>query len=549
MGEAPSTFQAREIATTAGAAAASWARRPASRQADGTVPGSLLRWPHLAALAAILLLFLAVNGAIATIPALWVDESFSIHHSRKPPSALWGEFWAHDPTPPLYYSLLWLWMQVFPETEFSARMLSLLLAGAAVVLVFRCAALLGTPRSAVFAAAAFAASPLLDEYAIEIRAYALQVVFIAAALAGTAAMTRLGGEAIRRRRDVPYLAGIAVAVALSIYTHATSVVFAAALYGATLLWAWLATRSAAFLARILAAGLLVLLASIPEIVQSARVVQEHRYSLDWLPEVELKSLLWVLRAMFVGQHTLSLMIINLLACILFLAFAWLCIVSRPTRALVCFGVALPVLGLVLTVAVSLKQPILLPRTLLWACIPMAVMVGVGLDRLAGGRDRLTLASVAAIAAAVIAIPLVANAARMQDRRWFDVLETIGRGGDQTLYAAFDPEVMCIVDFYRRAANPAPARFVLESANERWRLQQPVDTGCNRNLPVLSPAAFGRAVAASGAPVWVLLTGDRQLEDLSRTLAAMPHARAARQIVARTGVMAVKLEAGAGGARP
>jgi uncharacterized membrane protein len=84
-----------------------------------------------------------------------------------------------ESTPPLYYSLAWLWAKLFGAGAFALRSLPALLGVATVPITYLAARQFVSRRTAVMAAALIAVNPLLVWYSQEARSYAL-LVFLSA---------------------------------------------------------------------------------------------------------------------------------------------------------------------------------------------------------------------------------------------------------------------------------------------------------------------------------------------------------------------------------
>jgi hypothetical protein len=97
----------------------------------------------LAACAALLL----ARVQLAAVPALWIDETFSLHHACESLARLWTEGCRLESSPPLHYTVPWAWTRLVGDGEFTARLLSVALTAAALPFVHRAARTLGGPRA------------------------------------------------------------------------------------------------------------------------------------------------------------------------------------------------------------------------------------------------------------------------------------------------------------------------------------------------------------------------------------------------------------------
>jgi 4-amino-4-deoxy-L-arabinose transferase-like glycosyltransferase len=163
--------------------------------------------------AALLLGLLAISVVLKTRSlgeALWMDEGLSIGIASQPlfdiPSVL-----EVDGSPPLYYMLLSVWMDVVGAGPADTQGLSVVIAVLAVPAGLWAGWSLFDRRTGYIAAALFAFNGFLTVYAQETRMYALMVVL---SLLLTAAFLHV--FVFRRPRYLPLFVGV---LALMLYTH------------------------------------------------------------------------------------------------------------------------------------------------------------------------------------------------------------------------------------------------------------------------------------------------------------------------------------------
>ena len=147
---------------------------------------------------------------------LWDDEGLTIGISSHSLSAIPGVL-RHDGSPPLYYLLLHVWMQVFGSSGVETHALSDLFSLLAVPAGMWAGWSLFGRRAGVYAAVLFATSSFLTYYGQETRMYSLM------ALLGIVAAGAFVHAFVYRRRR--YLILFAVALALMLYTHAWGLFF------------------------------------------------------------------------------------------------------------------------------------------------------------------------------------------------------------------------------------------------------------------------------------------------------------------------------------
>ena len=151
--------------------------------------------------------------------SIWLDEAFSVWIARHSLWEGWRWLIRIDQHPPLYYSLLHLWIQLFGELQGAVRILSALFSTVTVPIFYAAARrLLDRPAAAV-AFGILAVSPFHVQFAQETRMYALLTFEVACVLYFLA---RLLTERDPPARD---WVGLSVAQALVMLTHNTAAVF------------------------------------------------------------------------------------------------------------------------------------------------------------------------------------------------------------------------------------------------------------------------------------------------------------------------------------
>jgi mannosyltransferase len=181
----------------------------------------------LAALVALALILRTTELGIG----FWIDEGLSVGIADRPLGDI-PEVLRLDGSPPLYYMLLHVWMQLLGSSEEAVRWLSVACALIAVPVAWWGARGLFGTRAAWMAAVLTATNPFLTQFGQEGRMYALLILLalVATAAFGRAFAWRSRGWAI----------GYAVALAAMLYTHNWSLFFGAA---CGLVWLYLLWRS------------------------------------------------------------------------------------------------------------------------------------------------------------------------------------------------------------------------------------------------------------------------------------------------------------------
>lgn len=320
------------------------------------------------------------------VQTVWLDEAFSIWLAQQPLVDMWAWLIKIDQHPPLYYSLLHVWLLLFGDGQGAARALSALCSGLAIPLFYAASRYLLDQRAALLAALLLALSSFHIRYAQEVRMYALLTLTVAATL--YLLMVVLFDERARQRQW-PWV-GLALAQAATMLTHNTATVFFPLALNVAIGGAWLwklwqggvsslpVLNAVDFERRWLRTQLLAVALwlpwSIPFVIQSVLVDREfwigpptvgmvyealHNFNLaflwpSWSPFfVVVNALWWVLAAL--GVCTLR---------------------QTPARAwLLGTLFLLPIVG---ELVVSLRRPIFSDRTLIWVTLPYLLLVASGM---------------------------------------------------------------------------------------------------------------------------------------------------------------------------
>ncbi|MGQ9904733.1 MAG: glycosyltransferase family 39 protein [Anaerolineae bacterium] len=228
-----------------------------------------LNHPVTAALVLVGVAF-AVRTLSLTQQSLWLDEVYSIWFVNRPFDEAWrvGIFPDQNPHAPLYYLVLWSWLQGAGASDFAVRYLSVLFGVASVAVVWRAAREWLGVRAGLIAALLIVCSPFAIYFAQEARMYALYLLL--AALSFLCMIRALKPD----RNPFRYWLGMAAASVALAYSHFFGVFWIAALYALALVVAWPAAVGASVTQRrrhpllqryalILATGALAALACLP----------------------------------------------------------------------------------------------------------------------------------------------------------------------------------------------------------------------------------------------------------------------------------------------
>jgi uncharacterized membrane protein len=326
---------------------------------------------------------------------LWIDEAFSVWLARQPLGPMLRWIVRIDQHPPLYYALLHGWMRLVGDSEFAVRTLSALFGTLTVPVIYRLARRIAGDTAGLLAALILAVSPFHVRFAQEARMYALLALEAALALYAVAIIS-LPQPATPN----PKLATVVYILftATALWTHNTAIFFFLA---TTLFLLTLHLRTSAPLLPCPSAPLRLcflapLLLWLPWLVPFARQAAGV-YRRFWLPAPTWGSVAGVIGAFLCDFLPLPLLGV----CVVGMALMALALLGllrlrrRPARAaLLTIAFVTPIVGELL---VSLWRPIFYARTLIWASLPLYVLMAVGLVALRR-RSRLIIVALIALLA-------------------------------------------------------------------------------------------------------------------------------------------------------
>ena len=143
--------------------------------------------------------------------SLWLDETVSVARTELGFKELIDEVYAEATNPPLHYIVLWAWVRMFGNSEFSVRLPSALCALASLVLTYKIALRMFDKRVATLAVLVTSLSAYQLYFAQEARTYAL---FSTLSLLSIYFFYRLLTDARYR-----LIAGYIISSSLMLYAH------------------------------------------------------------------------------------------------------------------------------------------------------------------------------------------------------------------------------------------------------------------------------------------------------------------------------------------
>lgn len=372
---------------------------PNARSAALRINLSALRSP-----AAIAVIGLTALGAVLRCIGIghqgfWYDEGNTAMLLSFSPGKMLGLIPQTESTPPLYYSLAWIWTHVFGAGEAGLRSFSAFVGVAAIPVAYAAAAKLVSRRAGLIVAALAACNPFLIWYSQEARAYSLLVLFSACAL--------LAFAYARADPQTRPLVWWGTACALALATHYYAVV-AVVPQAAWLLWQH--RRQRKVYVAVGAVGLCGL-ALLPLAISQIGTGND-----SWIAGTPLGMRLGQIIPQFlIGTNAPERQLLKLIAFACALLGVALLARGRGSGhrgALLAGGLALAGFGLAL-IFVAAGNDTLITRNIIALWLPAAIAVGGGLSA-AGMGPRVRTLGVAATAVLCV-IGIVATAAIATDR--------------------------------------------------------------------------------------------------------------------------------------
>jgi mannosyltransferase len=353
-------------------------RPPLTSQASEASPVRHKTSFEALALGFIILLCVALRVHRIGAASLWSDEIFSRYYAN-----LFGLHYlftdglSNEPTPPTYYLLLRGWMALWGDSEVALRSLSLVACTGCIPVIYLLGRELVGKSQGLLGALLFALCPMSLYFAQEARVYALFML---------AASIVLWAAAVFQRDPRSGKAAVSYVLfgTLCLYLHATGVLFVVACGAAV--WLFLlvqGVRGRQALLKWTALNALVLVLGVPYFVHT--LAASHGGGLDWMPPVGIRTLGYSISKVVSGELTPYPWPGFLLAAAVFgTLVVSLLLHPLPVRASVTL-IGVPGLFVALVTGLSIARPILLPRVLVWAVVPLCLIAGSEL--LAAGRAR------------------------------------------------------------------------------------------------------------------------------------------------------------------
>lgn len=326
-------------------------------------------------LAALIIAAIIVRIELADY-SLGFDDFASLFFAEQPLSVLWSDWMVRETNPPLYYSMLHVWVSLFGHSEMAIRWLSII--GAAVGIAML--AMLVRPRFGIRAAIAVVVLTGLSAhhvfFSLAARGYIFAFDGVVLSLFGLFAM--IEQPQMDRRHALPAVACYAIGSLVAIYSHTTMVIWpVAATAGVFVLrWRTLLENRGRLLVILAIANLVVLVGAAWWLSITVIQMRGVNHNISWIEPVGGRKLArlvsrnsYLVRAVDGAERITFVMIAGLI--VLAMVRTWSTLATRAITILL-------VLATVVFCAVGYVKPIVAPRTLFWLNVFPLLLVAIAI---------------------------------------------------------------------------------------------------------------------------------------------------------------------------
>lgn len=346
-----------------------------------TVLGTFLRFYHIG------------------VKSLWIDEAFSFRSAQLPLSQIWGAQALVEPNPPLYYTLLKLWILFFGESEAALRSLSAVIGILTIPLIYVLGRSLGNQQLGLIAALLLAISPINIQYSQEARGYTLLTLAVTLVILGLVGLlsdpegskmpigqafiqnlfSKPSSDSRNRAKLTTDLAWLVYIIGLSLafYAHSTAVFLPViSSIGVFIFWMRNLRFNKTFFWNWIIANTLILVIWAWWLTFMLR--QTHLNS--WIPFTTIRDAVNILKGVWIEPVQEPERILRACKYFLFLSLAllglwrWRNNINKLTL-INTFLVGFPLLVFI----VSLYRPLFILRVFLWTTIPLYLLLASGIS--------------------------------------------------------------------------------------------------------------------------------------------------------------------------
>jgi 4-amino-4-deoxy-L-arabinose transferase-like glycosyltransferase len=339
------------------------------------------------------LIIAAAVRLYAAYMQLWFDELASIFFAKQSWSDLWGDWMVRETNPPLYYSILKIWLLAGWKNILLLRFPSIAVGLLAILVCFRTVREIHSARAGYICAMILALSAINIQMSHEMRSYIFG--FCAIAISNHAILRWQRAVETGRTNLAPLMV-YALGATLALYCHTTMILWPIVATIAVIVCSWRQIgREPKLLFMLIGANLIVLLAASWWIWMTyLQMTGPSRNNVSWMRQSTVHEALSMYRnSLFfadgVYADRLKSMVTTAVEGLAVIGVVIGVMRSRSIAALRPVVVML-LAAIALFVLAQLFKPIAYQRTLLWLNIFTAILCSVGLASVLKGRPGIAM---------------------------------------------------------------------------------------------------------------------------------------------------------------
>ncbi|AYJ86945.1 hypothetical protein D3Y57_14625 [Sphingomonas paeninsulae] len=394
-----------------------------------TTDAAKSRWASLPFGLLAVLIFAAIVRISSARYSLWSDELASVFFAGQPLSNLWSGWMIRETNPPLYYSMLQGWIGIVGLGAFKLRLFSVVAGLLAIAVTYVGIGQNYSRRAGLIAALMLALSAQQLNFSLMVRGYTFLYLAISISFFGLLNIARSQDDP-DRKLWLSWAAYVGGAIA-GVYLHTTACI-----------WPIAATASLMLVDRrfrpvvgsrwfhLILADMLIVTGASWWLYITYLQLRSPNGNISWIEPTGLRQI----ASSFFSTVLLSrsttgwAKIIPLTVA----GFALLCVIRTSNQVTTRLTLMCPIIAVLLFTLSSLKQPVIMDRTILWVSIFPLTLAAAGLDTIRNTRV-FVIAAVAVML--LLGLNLVKNTHNLQIEDWANVVRTVSR----------DPRAVLVLD--------------------------------------------------------------------------------------------------------
>ncbi|MGH7801016.1 MAG: glycosyltransferase family 39 protein [Thermodesulfobacteriota bacterium] len=392
-------------------------------------------------LSSMLLLFIILIGAFLRLyklgsNSLWFDEAISVWFANESLGNILIKQTSGDVHPPLYYTLLSLWVSVFGNGEFEVRLLSVIFGILSIPLLYLIVKNLFGNLPALISALILATSPFHIYYSQEARMYSILTFCALLSIFFMVKMLCIGEEPTQTKKTIFYSIGYVISTLAALYCHNVALLLPIA---QNLFFIIFWNRHRLFLKFWIPSLLTIIILWTPWtsffFEQSSSVGKSF-----YTPSLTLDSVInlfatfnngptyWLFNWIYVGNfsfiHGRLVLVTIIFFSLLFLAGI---IYGRHNPRSLVLLLLISFVPIGTQLLISLKHSILAAQTLIWASVPYIVLIALGISSI---RSKWVFALTIVLISVINSASLYKYYTNFEKERWDLAAEYVAQNSDR-----------------------------------------------------------------------------------------------------------------------